>query len=80
MGMMCNISGNTIRISDGTSLQVALEDMDGDIRDLKSLQDEVEQLKQEMVDNILLGQTPQTKSVYEMTYDEYMELSGYARL
>lgn len=67
-----------IKISDGTSYDTMLEAYD--IK-LVCAMAEIDKLQRELADLILLYELPpEPKSVYEMTYDEYMMLPGKVRL
>lgn len=46
----------------------------------KNIDKNIDKLKQELIDTILLDNVYETRSVYDMTVDEYMELPGNVRL
>jgi hypothetical protein len=47
---------------------------------LLDIEGEINKIRDQLADIWLLADIEQTKSPYEMTYEEYMELPGYARL
>ena len=64
-----NITGLSVRIDDGIEQSV------GEVEERL-----IEYLRNELAEFVLLHQEPEVKSVYEMTYEEYMELPGNVRL
>ena len=69
-------------ISDGTSYQSfdGLSRVSAADPRLEELYKDVEKLREELVELILLDSPPEAVSVYGMTVDEYLNLSGNARL
>lgn len=47
---------------------------------INDLEKELEGIKEEVAEAILLGETPKQVDVYKMSYEEYMELPGNVRL
>jgi hypothetical protein len=65
-----NIRWQSVTIDDGTTFAPRLQEMEK----------EVEELRSEIADMILLSDHSAAVSVYDMSFEEYMELSGNVRL